>query len=259
MKVEHFHVALARCSAEEPHRQLAVLRQRSSLDGIPDLVASVEWLAQRPAPPAARPVRVSDVLHPLEMLDSLGAWKRCEPLFGRDATWYESIRRERALLKQQSPKPVVVKATENEKWAGLRRHLERYLEVPEVADACDLWRLRTHKSHVDVSDDHSLSTWLLFLDRVGIKASHLVLMMPGGGDDLLRRSVNMTVAMTLGCRLRIDSADTEHGLPRCYFLVSSVPVPHEERIPPAALSMAGFHSLFVAACVARRLRKGEET
>lgn len=255
MKLEHFRVALSRCPAGEDHRQLSVIRQRSVLDGIPDLVSAGEWMSTRPEPSAPGAVRVSDILHPLELLDSPDAAAKCERLPADERAWLDAIRRERGALKEQMPKAVQVKPTENPKWAGVRRHLERYLDTATVAEACDLWRSGTRKGHIDVSDDLSLSRWLLFLDRVGIKASHVVLMMPGGGDEPLRRSVNATVAMTLGCQLRIDAADTEHGLPRCYFLVSSSPVTHTERIPPAALSMAGFHSLFVAACVARHLRE----
>lgn len=258
MKLEHFRVALSRRPTEEGHKQLSVIRRRCALREIPDLVITGEWLIDRPTPPARGLVRVSDILHPLEVLDSPDVWRRCQGLLADEREWFDEVRREREALRQQMPRAVQVKPTENPKWAGVRRHLDRYLDTALVADVCELWRSCVRKGHVDVSDDVSLSTWLLFLDRVGIKASHVVLMMPGGGDELLRRSVNATVAMTLGCQLRIDSADTEHGLPRCYFLVSSAPVTHGAPIPPASLSMAGFHSLFVAACVARSLRKGEK-
>lgn len=255
MKLEHFRVALSRCPDGEVHRQLSVIRQRSALDGVADLASANGWMTARPEPPMPGAVRVSDILHPLELLDSPDVAAKCQRLQADEREWLAMIRRERGALRVQMPRAVQVKPTENPKWVGVRRLLERYLDTTAVADVCDLWRSGTRKGYVDVSDDLSLSRWLLFLDRVGIKASHMVLMMPGGGDDRLRRSINATVAMTLGCQLRIDAADTEHGLPRCYFLVSSAPVTHEVRIPPASLSMAGFHSLFVAACVARSLRE----
>ncbi len=258
MKLEHFRVAVSRSPEGAVAKQLSAIRQRSALNGIPNLVSASEWMTSRPEPMAPGAVRVSDILHPLELLDSMDVAAKCQCLQTDEREWLATIRRERGALKVQMPRAVQVTPTENPKWAGVRRVLERYLDTTAVADVCDLWRSATRKGHVDVSDDLSLSQWLLFLDRVGIKASHVVLMMPGGGDDRLRRSVNDTVTMTLGCQLRIDAADTEHGLPRCYFLVSSSPVTHAERIPPANLSMAGFHSLFVAACVARRLREAKK-
>jgi hypothetical protein len=252
MNVASFRAAMARRPKETPTCMLDVIRERLDLANVLDVFDDQPSGARRQPLPAAGPPRVRDVLHPLEWLD-----RRAQvEAFGSVptmSTWESQLFLERQAMRVQYAKPVRVAPTRHPKYARLARRLDLHLRSTAVDAACTDWLRHTKGGHLDVSNEESLAMWLDFLTVTGIPASQIILRVPRAEEHLLE-SINTVAAMQLGCRLAIDKVDPNHGLQRCYLLISSEAVRAGESPPPAAVSMAGFNTLFLAACVANNLR-----
>jgi hypothetical protein len=231
-----------------PTRRLAVIRARCELD-----LFTAHSTPRTPLPKAVRVGQVSlkDVLPALGYLDSLAPADREQVV--RNDRWLSRLAVERHALDGRVSKAVRAVAAHQAKLDPIRRHLERYLDTDKARSACERWLSDATLGYLDVSRDKDLLLWLEYLVGVGVPAGRIALRMPTSTHELVS-STNDLVAMALNCQLAIDDTDGDQGLPARYLQISSRVLDKGVSAPPAQMSMAGFHSLFLSANIALRMR-----
>lgn len=248
MSDAHFRVALSRVPKAHRTRRLTVIRARCGLGQFPAYSAPKTQL-----PKAVRVglVSLKDVLPALDYLDALAPADREQIV--RNDRWLNRLAVERRALVGQVPKAVRAAAAHQAKLDPIRRHLERYLDSERTRSACVRWLSDATRGYLDVTRDNDLMFWLEYLVGIGMPASRIALRMPTPTEELVS-STNDQVAMALNCRLAIDDTDGDQGLPARYLQISSRVLDKGVSPPSAQMSMAGFHSLFLSANIALRMR-----
>jgi hypothetical protein len=134
------------------------------------------------------------------------------------------------------------------KFAGIRRQIARPGVQADVRRALTEWRNHTRGGFVDVTRRGSLETWLRFFAACHVPVSRIVVRIDDSRQEL-KDEVELSFATVAGALPAIESVCGGYGRPAAYLLISSQPLRAGEVASSAATSMAGFHTLMLAATV----------
>lgn len=130
----------------------------------------------------------------------------------------------------------------------------------DVQEAIQVWLLIKGDGLLDMSDPVSAKPLLTLLQQCGVAASNVVIRIgcknPGDPHAVaVAKSTMSTVNVLSTCQSvfrempRVDFVKERTGIPCAYVLLTGSKFGLNERVPPAALSMSGFHTLMFLTAV----------
>lgn len=145
--------------------------------------------------------------------------------------------------------------------AGLVERLtEMTRPTREVQEAIQVWLLIKADGLLDMSDPFIAKPLLTLLQQCGTAASNVVIRIgcknPGDPHAVaVAKSTMSTVNVLSTCQSvfrempRVDFVKERTGIPCAYVLLTGGKFGLNERVPPAALSMSGLHTLMLMAAI----------
>jgi hypothetical protein len=259
LKDDALYKRVERAGTSCPAPKLAAVRSSCALEMIPCVTVDHPCMTVAEIDVRRPSTSLNDVLPTLQRLDKIRPQASSGAIpDGPLAQWDLAVETQRKELLIQFPGKTRLVNTRQDKLEGLRRYLEVHAGRPASSEICREWTERTKLSYVDVSEPAFLDRWLRFLKVVGVPPNQIVLRMTGNVDVSRLRRLEDQVAATLNFSLATDGAEDGYVRPEIYLQISSRPVKDRDVVPPAAVSMVGFHALMCAACVLQKLEWQEQ-